>query len=105
MTKTCAGCLQDKPITEYGSRKNQQGRTYLRTSCRDCDNATVRANREYRSKRTTTQKVTRASIRAEMAISYEIDKLIRGTKPKTGTSAPLPTEEDLRAWYEAGCRI
>jgi hypothetical protein len=97
-TKTCAACGLEKPLTDFRTRPNGKGRTYPKTACRPCENAAERANTERRA-----QAAARA--KASRAISVEISQLLRACAPRTKRPGPLPTQEELHAWYEAGCPL
>jgi hypothetical protein len=128
--------VKDKPLTEFGTRKNKQGRVYPYRSCRACMNAADRANRERCAKKSARckdcenrenrarmadrranaalyertrakQRADRAAKSAELAISTEITALIRATTARSKTTPPpLPTREQMRAWYyDEECRI
>jgi hypothetical protein len=106
VTKTCATCEKSKPLTEFGVRKNRQGRLFPYRDCRSCMNAARRANVELRERAQARQQAARASKSAELAISTEISALIRATTSRRKTTPPpLPTAEELAAWHREGCLV
>jgi hypothetical protein len=68
--------------------------------------AAKRANTEVYERALAREKAARAAKSAELSISGEITALIRATTARrTTTPPPLPTAEELAAWYREGCRI
>jgi NAD-dependent SIR2 family protein deacetylase len=104
VTKTCADCQQDKPLGEFRARKDSKTARF--NTCKRCENKTRRANTELYQQALARQRDYRAAERDKLSISAEITALIQATTARrTTTPAPLPTREELAAWYRQGCRI
>jgi hypothetical protein len=93
--KTCSQCHKEKPSDAfYADRRDSRG--ILRTT-RECNDCRIARQREWNAR----QRAERKKLRMGSARIVELAQLDR---PFLRTT-PLPTEQEMREWYEKGCRV
>jgi hypothetical protein len=104
--RKCIKCEQEKTLDEFRWRSTPNGTRLPRPICKDCENEARRANVELYQRALARKRAKAAERTAALSISGEITALIRATTSRrTTTPPPLPTREELAAWYREGCRI
>jgi hypothetical protein len=104
VTKTCIKCQYEKELGEFRPLKPGTHRN----TCRPCENKVRRANVELYQRALAKKRAKAVAKKATLSISDEISELLRDTGRRTKTGAPLPplpTAEELAAWWRAGCPI